>query len=85
MCGSGACTIMRWLNWLWCHLQDEDEKQRERVEAKNKLENYAYNMRNTIKDEKVAEKLSADDKQAIEKVGIDSDGMVERVSFVMGA
>lgn len=31
----------------------EDEKQRERIEAKNGLENYAYNLRNTIKDEKV--------------------------------
>ncbi|GFP96743.1 heat shock cognate 70 kDa protein 2 [Phtheirospermum japonicum] len=37
-----------------------------KVESKNALENYAYNMRNTIKDEKIASKLSADDKKKIE-------------------
>lgn len=41
--------------------------QAKRIEAKNGLENYAYSMRNTIKDDKVADKLSADDKSKIEK------------------
>lgn len=45
----------------------EDEQVKKRVEAKNALENYAYNMRNTIKDEKFAGKLSPSDKQKIEK------------------
>ena len=36
------------------------------MEAKNALENYAYNMRNTIKDEKIASKLPAGDKKKIE-------------------
>ena len=40
---------------------------KKKVEAKNSLENYAYNMRNTIRDEKIAGKLSADDKGKIEK------------------
>ena len=31
----------------------EDEEHSKRIEAKNALENYAYSMRNTIKDEKV--------------------------------
>ena len=31
----------------------EDEEAVKKVEAKNALENYAYNMRNTIKDDKV--------------------------------
>ena len=31
----------------------EDEEARKRIDAKNALENYAFNMRNTIKDEKV--------------------------------
>ncbi|PIA45995.1 hypothetical protein AQUCO_01600336v1 [Aquilegia coerulea] len=44
----------------------EDEEHKQKVEAKNALENYAYNMRNTIKDEKVGGKLSADDKKKIE-------------------
>ncbi|KAG0521321.1 hypothetical protein BDA96_08G150300 [Sorghum bicolor] len=34
--------------------------------CKNSLENYAYNMRNTIKDEKIASKLAGDDKKKIE-------------------
>jgi hypothetical protein len=33
--------------------KSEDEDARKRIEAKNALENYAFNMRNTIKDEKV--------------------------------
>ncbi|BAT76163.1 heat shock 70 kDa protein [Vigna umbellata] len=45
----------------------EDEEVKKKVDAKNSLENYAYNMRNTIKDEKIGGKLAADDKQKIEK------------------
>jgi heat shock protein 1/8 len=45
----------------------EDEAARGKVEAKNGLENYAYNMRNTIRDDKVASKLEAEDKEKIEK------------------
>ncbi|KAL0397160.1 UNVERIFIED_CONTAM: Heat shock protein [Sesamum calycinum] len=45
----------------------EDEAVKKKVEAKNALENYAYNMRNTIKDEKIASKLSSSDKEKIEK------------------
>lgn len=32
----------------------EDDVQRQRVEGKNSLENYAYSMRNTINEEKVS-------------------------------
>lgn len=45
----------------------EDEEVKKKVEARNALENYAYNMRNTTRDEKFAAKLSADDKRSIEK------------------
>jgi len=45
----------------------EDDAARAKVEAKNALENYAYNMRNTIRDDKVGSKLSAEDKEKIEK------------------
>lgn len=31
----------------------EDEKQRDRVQAKNSLESYAFNMKQTIEDEKL--------------------------------
>jgi L1 cell adhesion molecule like protein len=43
----------------------EDEKVRKRVEAKNGLENYAYSMKNTISDDKVASQLDPNDKQKI--------------------
>ena len=43
----------------------QDEANKARVEAKNSLENYAFQMRNTINDEKVAGKLSADDKKKV--------------------
>ncbi|ERM93899.1 hypothetical protein AMTRI_Chr12g272290 [Amborella trichopoda] len=45
----------------------EDEEVKRKVDAKNALENYAYNMRNTIRDEKFSGKLDPADKQKIEK------------------
>ncbi|KAH9715899.1 Heat shock 70 kDa protein 5 [Citrus sinensis] len=45
----------------------EDEEIKKKVEAKNSLENYAYNMSNTVRDEKFAGKLDPADKQKIEK------------------
>ncbi|XP_011034569.1 PREDICTED: heat shock 70 kDa protein-like [Populus euphratica] len=45
----------------------EDEKVKKKVEAKNALENYAYNMRNTMRDDKVGGKLDPADRQKIEK------------------
>jgi len=43
----------------------DDKKTRERVDARNGLENYAYSMKNTINDEKVASKLGSADKQTV--------------------
>jgi L1 cell adhesion molecule like protein len=43
----------------------EDEANKARVEAKNGLENYAFQMRNTINDEKAAAAISEEDKTAI--------------------
>ncbi|KAJ3704762.1 hypothetical protein LUZ61_008467 [Rhynchospora tenuis] len=45
----------------------EDEAVKKKVEAKNSLENYAYNMRNTIRDEKIKNKMPDGDRQKIEK------------------
>jgi len=45
--------------------KQEDEKQRERIEAKNHLENYAYSLRNTIRDEQLASKFSDSDKSTL--------------------
>merc|ERR1719446_1885877 len=47
--------------------KSEDEEHKKKVDAKNALENYAYNMRNTIQDDKVGGKIDADDKKKIEE------------------
>ena len=47
--------------------KNEDEKTRLKIEAKNSLENYAYNIKNTIKDEKVKGKISESEKEELEK------------------
>ncbi|BBN01556.1 heat shock 70kDa protein 1/6/8 [Marchantia polymorpha subsp. ruderalis] len=47
--------------------KSEDEDHKKKIESKNSLENYAYNMRNTIKDEKIASSLQAADKKKIEE------------------
>merc|ERR1711912_207658 len=44
----------------------EDEANRARVEAKNSLENYAFQMRNSINDEKMAGQMKPEDKESIE-------------------
>lgn len=47
---------------------DEDEKVKSKVEAKNELESYAYNLKNQINDkEKLGAKLSDSDKETIEE------------------
>merc|ERR1711876_110073 len=43
----------------------EDDKQKDRVSAKNELESYCFNMKTTLDDEKVKDKISEDDKKAI--------------------
>jgi len=47
---------------------DEDKKVKERVEARNELEGYAYSLKNQIADkEKLGGKLSESEKQQIEE------------------
>ena len=46
----------------------EDEGQRDRIGAKNSLESYCFNMKTTVNDEKLADKLDADDKKKITEV-----------------
>nr|XP_009399566.2 PREDICTED: heat shock 70 kDa protein-like [Musa acuminata subsp. malaccensis] len=43
----------------------EDEEVKKKVETKNSLENYAYNMRNTVRDDKIKNKLSEGDREKI--------------------
>lgn len=43
----------------------EDDAQRDKVQAKNSLESYAYHMKSTVEDEKVRDKISEDDRTTI--------------------
>ena len=49
--------------------QEEDKKVRDKIEARNALENYVYSMKNTLGDSEkgVADKIGDDDKETIEK------------------
>merc|ERR1712139_98733 len=46
----------------------EDEQNKQKIEAKNGLENYCFQMRNTLSDDKLKDKFEGDDKDKIEKV-----------------
>jgi len=43
----------------------DDDKQKERIAAKNGLESYCFNMKTTLEDEKVKDKISEDDMKKI--------------------
>merc|ERR1711982_200614 len=45
----------------------EDEANRQKIEAKNGLENYCFTMRNTLNEEKLKEKFESGDKEKIEQ------------------
>jgi len=65
----------------------EDDKQRDRIHAKNQLESYAFNMKSTVEDEKLKDKISEDDKKTItdkcsEVISwLDSNQMAEKDEF----
>ena len=67
--------------------KSDDEANREKIEAKNSLENYCFNIRNSINDEKLKDKLSADDRSKIEKTvqdtlaWLDSHGSAEKEEY----
>jgi heat shock protein 1/8 len=45
--------------------RSEDEQQRERISAKNALESYCFNIKSTMEDEKVKDKIDASDKEKV--------------------
>ncbi|KZC13081.1 PREDICTED: heat shock 70 kDa protein cognate 4 [Dufourea novaeangliae] len=45
--------------------RNEDEVQRERIAAKNALESYCFNMKSTMEDEKIKDKIDSSDKQKV--------------------
>nr|AAF87583.1 heat shock 70 protein [Parastrongyloides trichosuri] len=65
----------------------DDEKQRDRVAAKNGLESYCFNMKQTLEDEKVKDKIPADDaKKVLDKCDevlkwLDSNQSAEKEEF----
>ncbi|XP_049848478.1 luminal-binding protein 2-like [Schistocerca gregaria] len=46
---------------------EQDKEAKERAEARNSLENYAYTVRNIINDEEKSSKLSEEEKKTVEK------------------
>jgi L1 cell adhesion molecule like protein len=47
--------------------KEEDAAEAARIQAKNAFESYAYSLRNTLSDEKVGDKLDAEDKAKLQK------------------
>jgi heat shock 70kDa protein 1/2/6/8 len=45
----------------------EDDIMKKRIEAKNGFENYCFQMKNTLNDEKLRDKFTEDDKKVIEE------------------
>jgi len=43
----------------------DDEKQKDRVSAKNSLESYCFNMKSTVEDEKVKDKIPEEDRKTV--------------------
>merc|ERR1712173_366543 len=48
--------------------KDVDEKLRKQVVAKNGLENYCFQLKNTMNDVNLSDKLTAEDKQTIDDI-----------------
>eukprot|EP01135_Chromosphaera_perkinsii_P004160 Nk52_evm67s270 gene=Nk52_evmTU67s270 len=67
--------------------KDEDEKNRDRISAKNGLESYAFNIKNTLDDEKLKDKIDEGDKKTInDKVNeviewMDANASAEKEEF----
>lgn len=67
--------------------KQEDEKQKDRITAKNQLESYSFNMKSTVEDEKLKDKISDEDKKAIidkcnEVISwLDSNQLAEKEEF----
>merc|ERR1712165_651273 len=47
--------------------KEEDEKQKERISARNNLESYCFNMKSTLDDEKLKDKIGESDRETITK------------------
>lgn len=48
-------------------MKEDDEKFRQQTQAKNKLETFVYSIKNSLKDDAMASKLTAEDKSLLER------------------
>jgi len=58
--------------------QADDDVNKQRIEAKNALENFTFNLKNSIADPKVSAMLSEEDKGKIEKAVADTIAWLDR-------
>jgi len=56
---------------------EEDKKHGERVAAKNGLEGFAYSLKSSVNDAKFADKISPEDKEAIEKAASETINWID--------
>merc|ERR1712194_620355 len=47
---------------------EEDKKVKERIDARNGLESYLYNLKNTLDDDEKADSISAEDKKELQDI-----------------
>lgn len=45
--------------------RDEDEKQKEKIQAKNSLEGFAFNLKQTLDDPALKDKISSEDREKV--------------------
>jgi len=78
--------IERMVNEAEKYKQD-DEKQKDRVAAKNSLESYCFNLKSTVEDEKVKDKIPEEDRKTVtEKCNdvirwLDANQLAEKEEF----
>eukprot|EP00294_Goniomonas_avonlea_P013454 CAMPEP_0114561630 /NCGR_PEP_ID=MMETSP0114-20121206/12105_1 /TAXON_ID=31324 /ORGANISM="Goniomonas sp, Strain m" /LENGTH=652 /DNA_ID=CAMNT_0001747275 /DNA_START=256 /DNA_END=2214 /DNA_ORIENTATION=- len=58
--------------------KEEDARNKERIEAKNALENYTYSIKNSLADEKLRDKVSESDRSAVEAACKDALDFIDR-------
>lgn len=67
--------------------KEDDEKQKERIKAKNDLESFAFNLKQTCEDEKLKDKIPAEDREKLEEkvketiAWLDGNQMAEAEEF----
>merc|ERR1712174_141961 len=57
--------------------KDEDDKIRKKVDAKNGLESYCFQLRGTLTNDQLKDKLSDEDKKSIEDISNEGNQFLE--------